>query len=350
MKKLEFYIVDVFAEKKYAGNQLAVFRNSQGLSTEVMQAIARETNFSETTFINSDHLRDDGFDVRIFTPTAEIPFAGHPTLGTAFIIQKMILQESVARIHLNLKVGEIPVELRYKNDSLETRPEKPKSLTEGVSPRVSQHRVCSARTPSQKETLFPSAFPDLLWMKQMNPTFGKRLSPKDVAPILNLSIDELDVSFPIQEVSTGIPFFIVPVKTLQSVKKIKVNLEKYDEFVKRYNPNLDRTDADTVISAGFFVFCPETYEEEHDLNARMFDDYYGVPEDPATGSANGCFLAYLLKHQYFQKDELELRVEQGYEIKRPSLILIKGKIISENEMDIFVGGRAQLIAKGEWYV
>ncbi len=309
MKKLTFYIVDVFAEKKYAGNQLAVFRDSDGLSTEVMQTIARETNFSETTFISSDEQRDGGFNVRIFTPAAEVPFAGHPTLGTTFIIQKMILQENVERINLNLKVGKIPVELHYQNDSL-----------------------------------------DLLWMKQINPVFGKKLSQEEVSPILSLNKNELDSNFPIQEVSTGIPFFIVPVKTLHSIKNIQVNLEKYYEFVKRYNSNLASANADNVVSSGFFVFCPETYEEENDLNARMFDDYYDVPEDPATGSANGCFLAYLLKHNYFQQNALELRVEQGHEMKRPSLVFLKGQIRKDDDMDIFVGGRTQLVAEGEWYV
>ena len=109
MSKIPFYIVDVFAEKKYAGNQLAVFREAHSLSGETMQLIARETNFSETTFILQDEPRDGGYDVRIFTPREEVPFAGHPTLGTAHIIRNEILGGKTDALTLNLKVGKIPV-------------------------------------------------------------------------------------------------------------------------------------------------------------------------------------------------------------------------------------------------
>ncbi len=118
-------------------------------------------------------------------------------------------------------------------------------------------------------------------------------------------------------------------------------MQKYESAIKRANRN-------QVVAAGFFVFCPQTYEKENHINARMFDDYYGVPEDPATGSANGCLLGYLLKHNYFNRKKLELRVEQGYEITRPSLIKIKGKVLGEDEMEILVGGKVQMVAKGEW--
>lgn len=306
MKELNFYIVDVFAEKKYAGNQLAVFRKSAGLSAEEMQAIARETNFSETTFIHSDTERDGGFDVRIFTPTSELPFAGHPTLGTAFIIKETILQRKVERINLNLKVGQIPVELIYENDRLTD-----------------------------------------LWMKQVNPTFGETLARQEVAAILNCSVDDFDPDFPIQEVSTGIPFYIVPMTSLQTVQTLRINHSRYEEFVETHYPNAD---SETVINTGFFVFYPHAVDAGNDSHARMFDPHYGVPEDPATGSANGCFLSYLLKHNYFDKTSLDLRVEQGYEMKRPSILKIRGKRIDEDNYDIRVGGTVKMIAKGKWEV
>lgn len=305
--KLEFYIVDVFAERKCAGNQLAVFRNSGHLSTEEMQTMAREMNFSESTFITSDEMRDGGFDVRIFTPAHEVPFAGHPTLGTAFIIKECILKKDVEQINLNLKVGQIPVRLYYEGNQLQD-----------------------------------------LWMKQINPVFGRTLPADDVAAILGLTADDIDRRFPIHEVSTGIPFFIVPIRTLHAVQRIKVNGSVYDQFIREINPDLHKSNADQVPATAFFVFCPEALESENHLHARMFDDYYGVPEDPATGSANGCFLAYLLKHHYFGKSELDLRVEQGYEMGRPSLVKIKGKVVSEDQMDIFVGGKVEMIARAEW--
>ena len=307
MKNLEFYIVDVFAEKKYAGNQLAVFRNSKNLSDEEMQSIAKETNFSETTFIHSDMIRDGGYDVRIFTPEAEVPFAGHPTLGTAFIIKEYILQRNVEQINLNLKVGQIHVQLFYNNGSL-----------------------------------------DYLWMKQINPIFGKSFSADDVAPILNIDKNDIDLIFPIQEVSTGLPYFIVPLNTLKAIQKIKIDKDKYYEFIRRNNAAIKVRDSENVVSSAFFVFCPQIYDKDNDINARMFDDYYGAPEDAATGSANGCLLGYLLKHNYYNKNALELKVEQGYEIKRPSLIKIKGKVISDGEIEVFVGGKVQMIARGEW--
>jgi trans-2,3-dihydro-3-hydroxyanthranilate isomerase len=297
-----FYFVDVFAEKKYAGNPLAVFRDAADLSDAEMQAIAREINFSETTFILSDYLRDGGYDVRIFTPKAELPFAGHPTLGTAFIIRERIIKQPVQQITLNLGVGKIPVS--FENDGY-------------------------------------------LWMQQINPSFGRRLSANEIAPLLNLKEEDFDQRFPIEEVSTGLPFFIVPLKSLQTVGILRVNLERYYDWLYRAHPVL-KTKPQTLVASGFMIFCPETAEPGNHLHARMFDDYFGVPEDPATGSCCGCLLGYLLKHNYFKKSELDLRVEQGYELGRPSLLRIRGKKISGRQFEIFVGGKVQMAAQGEW--
>jgi trans-2,3-dihydro-3-hydroxyanthranilate isomerase len=181
MSAKPYYIVDVFAETKYAGNQLAVFRNAAAISDHEMQQIARETNYSETTFILSDEPRNGGFDVRIFTPAEEVPFAGHPTLGTAFIIRNEILNGRAEKVLLNLKVGQIPVSFS----------------PDGYS-----------------------------WMRQIQPTFGSQHLPETFAPILELELADFDNRFPIQEVSTGLPFFIVPLKTLQALKKAKVNRER----------------------------------------------------------------------------------------------------------------------------
>ncbi|NIW11879.1 MAG: PhzF family phenazine biosynthesis isomerase, partial [Gammaproteobacteria bacterium] len=188
-----------------------------------------------------------------------------------------------------------------------------------------------------------------LWMNQKSPDFGKTLTPDDITPILNIDEQDIDSRFPIQEVSTGLPFFIVPLKTLCAVQRAKINQESYYNFVRKHNPKLESADSDNVISSAFFIFTQETQDNTNDIHARMFDDYYGVPEDPATGSANGCLLAYLLKYNYFGKKELELRVEQGYEMKRPSLLKITGRLKGEEEIDIFVGGQVQMVAKGEWH-
>jgi trans-2,3-dihydro-3-hydroxyanthranilate isomerase len=288
-----FYIVDVFGEEKYAGNELAVVRQADSLSDLEMQKIAREVNFSETTFILKDEESRGGFDVRIFTPKEELPFAGHPTLGTAYIIQHEILKEPAKEVILNLKIGPIPVTFTYRGQE-----------------------------------------PDILWMKQIKPRFGKTFRPEQVAAVLGLKPDDLDKSFPVEEVSTGMPFIIVPLKTLEAVKMSRVRQEKLSGLIR-----------DTEAKA-LLLFSPETYNSQNDLNVRVFADYHGVPEDPATGSANGCLAGYLVRHKYFDTAQVNIRVEQGYEIGRPSLLLLNAEE-KAGEISIFVGGRVLLIARGE---
>jgi len=289
-----FYIVDVFALEKYTGNQLAIFTNTLGLSDQEMQKIAKEINYSETTFIESPHLRNGGYDVRIFTPNKEIPFAGHPTLGTAYIIQQEIIQQPVETLNLNLKVGQIPVTWHNTTETGE-----------------------------------------VLWMRQNHPTFHKILNAVDLAPVLSLELDEIDSSFPIQEVSTGIPFIIVPLKNHESLKRIRINKDKYFNLV-------EQTQSQEIL-----VFCPETYSPENHLSVRVFAEYLGVPEDPATGSANGCLAGYLVKYAYLGKNPVDIRIEQGYEIGRPSLLLLKAQK-NQDTIEVSVGGKVIMVAKGEF--
>ena len=290
MNGLPFYIVDVFTEKKYAGNQLAVFRDAGGISSDEMQSIAREINFSETTFILSEELNNGGFDVRIFTPKEEVPFAGHPTIGTAHIIHSKIIQGKYNDVILNLKVGQIPVVF-------------------------GQDGFC--------------------WMKQIQPIFGQQHIPDILANILGLDVSEIDERFPIQEVSTGLPFFIVPLKNMATLKKANVDKGKYFDLIK-----------DTV-AKGILVFCPEAHDPQNNISVRVFVDYYGVPEDPATGSGNGCLAGYLVKYRYFGKDSINIRSEQGYEIGRPSLLLLKAEQSSEY-INISVGGKSVIVAQGKF--
>jgi trans-2,3-dihydro-3-hydroxyanthranilate isomerase len=292
MKNLPLYIVDVFAEQKYAGNQLAVVVDTERtLSSEDMQRIALEMNYSETTFILSDKSVSGGYDVRIFTPGEEVPFAGHPTLGTAFVFREAIIGKPIETLLLNLKVGQIPVNFDLKTENM-------------------------------------------LWMQQIAPTFGETLDQQRIANILGLTSEELDDRFPIEEVSTGLPFIIVPIKTLASLQRISLQRDAYFDFV-----------ADRWAQA-ILVFCPEPHELENTLSARMFADCFGIIEDPATGSANGCLAGYLVKHRYFGQAQIDIRVEQGYEIKRPSLLYLKAEDTGE-KIDIFVGGKVVNIAKGQ---
>jgi trans-2,3-dihydro-3-hydroxyanthranilate isomerase len=264
-----FYIVDVFAEDKFAGNQLAVVRGAANLSDVEMQSIAAEMNYSETTFILSDEERNGGYDIRIFTPKEEVPFAGHPTLGTAHVIAHEIKAKPTERIILNLKVGQVPVSLG---------------------------QVC--------------------WLLQPSPTFGGTFTASRLSRVLGLEDEDVDELFPIQEVSTGLPCIVTPLKNLQALKRCRVQPDMYYDLIS------------TTQAKAILVYAPEPYDKA-DLSARFFADYYGVPEDPATGSANGCLAAYLVEHRYFDTDSIEVQVEQGYEIRRPSLLYLRSEKTGE---------------------
>jgi len=293
LTRLLFEFVDVFAEEKYAGNQLAVVRNAGELRDFEMQRIANEMHFSETSFIISDKEKD-GYDVRIFTPMTELPFAGHPTLGTAYVIRNSIVQKPVREVVLNLKVGKIPVTFEKDVDDRE-----------------------------------------ILWMKQIPPTFGRTFNASVISRLLNLNVADINSKFPIQEVSTGTPFTIVPLNTLEAVRRARINKDLQLELAKEARPEV-------------VVFCPETYDKQNNLNVRVFVDLFGIPEDPATGSGNGCLAGYLSNYKFFGSDVVDVRVEQGYEIKRRSLLRLKAHTNKGNqEIEVKVGGRVIPIAAGQ---
>lgn len=286
---IPFYIVDVFAVDKYSGNQLAVVISRNKLNGEEMQRIAKEMNYSETTFVTSV----ENYEVRIFTPEVELPFAGHPIVGTGYILQREFMKGKAKTMALNLQIGQIPILFKYKGDVL-------------------------------SET----------WIEHREPGFSGFFAPDLIADVLNIEENEIDGRFKIQEVSTGVPTIIVPLKSLDVVKKVSINIEKYTRLIQN-------TEAKTIL-----VFCAETYDKHNDLNVRFFANYYGIPEDPATGSANGCLAAYLLKHDYFGKKNIDIRIEQGYEIGRKSLLLIKAQE-KAGKYYITIGGKVILIAKGK---
>lgn len=292
---VRFYIADVFAIDRYTGNQLAVFLDAENLSALQMQQLAREMNYSETTFVLGSHPRADsgGWRVRIFTPAAEIPFAGHPTLGTAAIIDRFVAATPQPELQLDLDVGPIPV-----------------------------------RFDRPAETV---------WMRQPQPEFTAPLAADRVAQlatVLGIDLAAIDARFPVQAVSTGLPFFIVPLKTLATLRSIRTNRDAYFDFI-----------AETA-AKNILAFCPQTRQPENQLSVRVFCDYLGIPEDPATGSANGCLAAYLAAHEYFGAAEIAVRVEQGHEIQRPSLLFLEATKTAIG-IDVSVGGRVVPIARGE---
>jgi trans-2,3-dihydro-3-hydroxyanthranilate isomerase len=289
-RDLKYYIVDVFGSEKYSGNQLAVFTNPQNITSAEMQLIAHETNFSETTFITGYNLDMNIFDVRIFTPYQEVPFAGHPTLGTAFIANKYFLDDFAKEVHLNLLAGKIPV-----------------TRIEGK-----------------------------LWMKQLQPQFGKQFEISTISKVLGLAEDDLLSDFPIETVSTGLPFIIVPVANLSALKKISLDNSIIEKLLQ---------DSKTK---EIIVFSMDTYDGSHQVAARVFVPEYGIIEDAATGSANGCLSAYLLKHNVLKAKSIEITVAQGYEINRPSAIYHNSKL-TDSGYEINIGGKIIPVAEGIWY-
>lgn len=296
---LNFHIVDVFAEEKYQGNQLAVFENADGLSDEMMLKIAQEINFQETAFIISDEEKNGGFDVKIFTPEYEVPFAGHPTLGTAFVLLNSTQNTDKKSIKLNLRIGQVPV-------------------------------------IKENETL---------WLEVKKTIFGKNFSSK-IADLFGLKPEDIDETSPIEVVSTGLPYLILPLRNLAAIQRIRFN----DGQVKNWllDNHLYKTNTPDELTTAFFAFTRETEKAENQLHARMFCYENGkIVEDAATGSANSCLLAYLLKHE---SNEISYRVEQGYEMGRPSLIQIKGELNEKQDFSLKVGGKTKLIAQGKWFV
>lgn len=289
--KREFIICDVFARRRFEGNQLAVFPDGTGLTAEEMQTLAREIHFSETTFITSHGPNERGWPVRIFTPAREVPFAGHPTLGTAYVVWDRFLRRKAEEVRLDLKVGVVPVAAEENG----------------------------AR----------------LVMTQVPPVFGSLVEPEAAARVLGLTRADIDGRFPVQEVSTGLPFVIVPVRTLTAVQGIKVNLAEYYRLT-------DRLEAKAVLA-----FSPETVDPQCRLHVRVFCDYYDVPEDPATGSANGCLCAWLVRYGYLGGKEFAIHVEQGIEVNRPSLLYLQGE--ERNGLILVrVGGGVAVAGKGEF--
>jgi trans-2,3-dihydro-3-hydroxyanthranilate isomerase len=294
MNNIRFLILDVFATGKYTGNQLAVCLNAEGLTDLQMQQIAREINFSETTFVTDSQLVNGGYNTRIFTPTTELPFAGHPTLGTAFAIQQQIVKARIDLVNLNYQVGQIPVDLKYVNDKL-----------------------------------------DILWMHQQEPKFYDPLPVATLAAVIGVDPTDIDDRYPIEPVSTGLPFIIVPLKTLAAVSQAKLDLSLYQ-------PTVANLPAQAIL-----VFCPETVDANCQLHVRVFTECFGIPEDPATGSANGCLAAYLAKHEYFDNSAIDIAVEQGVEMGRASLLYLRAEYTPAS-CPVSIGGRVIHIASGEF--
>ena len=291
-RRLPFVQVDVFTSRPLEGNPLAVYPDSSDLTDEQMQAIAREMNLSETTFIfpgDAGMEQERGIRVRIFTVQEELPFAGHPTLGTAFVLRG---DSGAPEVRLDLKVGTIPV--RFED---------------------------TAGKPVFGE------------MTQAEPSFGQIHDPKKIAEVSGVPVEDIDAELPIQTVSTGVPFTILPLKGLNAMRRLQINHARASEYL--------------AASGGKFFFCVtrETVDPAARLHARML--FYNG-EDPATGSASGCAAAWMVEHGVAQSEERVL-IEQGIEMKRPSQIFVRASQHNGRVVNVRVGGNVVEVLRGELF-
>ena len=299
-RSYEFVQVDVFTQTPLTGNALAVFTDARGLNDDEMQSLAREMNLSETTFVFP---RDpavearEGKKVRIFTVAEELPFAGHPTLGTALHLYASESASNSKEIALDLKAGKIPVRFTANSEN-------------------------AGRNRADGQVFGE--------MRQRDPEFGVTFSRAEVARVIGLAADEIPPEWPIEIVSTGLPFAIVGIRNQETLTNLKFDNAQAAEFLKNSE-------------AKFFYFvCPQRREGRLEAKARMFS--YGV-EDPATGSAAGCAASWMVQHGIANSDE-QVLIRQGVEIRRPGEIHVRATRDGQQVTKVRVGGYAVEVLRG----
>ena len=291
-RRLPFLQFDVFTSRPLEGNPLAVYPDGRGLTDDEMQAIAREMNLSETTFIlprDAATERERGVRVRIFTVQEELPFAGHPTLGTAFALRG---DSGAAQIKLDLNVGTIPVQF--------------------------------TEAPGQP------AFGE---MTQTDPVFGQVHDKQKIAEVTGIPLDDIHPELLIQTVSTGVPFTVLPIRSLEAIRRLQINQQRSSEYLEASG------------SKFFFCVTTETEAPEARLHARML--FYNG-EDPATGSASGCAAAWMVAHGVAKSDE-QVMIEQGIEVKRASRIFVRASQRNDRVVNVRVGGNVVEVLRGELF-
>ncbi len=303
MKCLRYWLLDVFTEQPFGGNQLAVFTDEVLLPTETMQTIAKELNLSETVFVLPGSTPSSK-RLRIFTPNTELPMAGHPTIGTAYLLAaKGMIPVSPGSNHYIFEenVGNIEVLINQIDGKITT--------TEMIQPI---------------------------------PTFYEPYSnPEKIAELLSLDIEDIDNRYPIQTVSAGVPFLYIPVRTLHAMNNIQLRLDIWkDEFSK-----LEET-------SHIFAFTLETTHKESHVHSRMFAPAMGISEDPATGSASGPLGCYIVTYGLIEGNQGHYHMisEQGIQMNRPSFISIKIQKKHEMFHKVSIGGASIIVGTGELYL
>jgi trans-2,3-dihydro-3-hydroxyanthranilate isomerase len=292
---LAYLHYDVFTHDPLAGNQLAVFTDARGLDTARMQRLACEMNFSESTFIL--RAEQSGIDVRmrIFTPHVEMPMAGHPTVGSTFALAHAgVIRPGAKRFVFGLNVGPTPVDLEWQNDVLE-----------------------------------------FVWMTQLPPTFSPPFEPRaDVAAALGLEPADLVPELPVQEITCGVPYLMVPLRDRATVDRAVADLTAMKNLLTN--------------DSAFFLFSIDVGSSGQSIYSRMFAPGVGVIEDPATGSASGPLGCYLVQHRIVSGDGAgKIVSHQGVAMGRPSRIHIAIGGAPDAIHDVKVGGHAVLVGRGE---
>ena len=298
---LSYLHYDVFTAKPLLGNQLAVFTDARGLDTAHMQAIAREMNFSESTFILPNERPDTDIRMRIFTPFNEMPMAGHPTIGSTFALAHSgVIKRSAKRVVFGLNIGPTPVDLEWADEGL-----------------------------------------SFGWMTQRPPTFGPIVSQRAaVADALGLKAEDLSDTLPVQEVSCGVPYLVVALRDHAAVDRAVTD-----------SAGFGRLCAECGLDLPIFLFSVGGPSPDDNVYGRMFAPDFGIIEDPATGSAAGPVGCYVVHHGAVKADAASpIQISQGVAMGRPSRIYVSVEGQAKDITGVKVGGTAILVGRGELLV
>lgn len=284
-----YYQVDVFSDELFGGNPLAVFLRGEDFTESQFQQVAREMNLSETTFVFSPSTPEFDFDIRVFTPEKEIPFAGHPTIGTAYALRKAgMVPANQNKLRLKFKAGVIPVQFEEDDKIYMTQP--PGQILQTIS--------------------------DIEWL----------------AATLGLNVNNIDTNLPIQSATTGFAALLIPIISLRAIQKIDLNLSLLKDVLNDVGVDM------------IYPFTREVINMKNSIHARGFAPFIGIPEDPATGSVAGA-LGYYLNEK--NDDEKKFLIEQGFEIKRPGIIHVE---MNGDNNPIRVGGKSRMVIEGYLYL
>lgn len=295
--EFQFFTLDVFAQRKFEGNQLAVIPNAEGLDGDQMQKIAQEFNYSETVFIKKGDSKFS-WNVRIFTPTSEIDFAGHPNIGAAILLANIVEFNAKEKVELVFRerVGDIPITIHYENS---------------------------------KPVYAELAVAQLPQNGPVPPTKNQ------IAESIGLDISDVDSNQESAAYSCGLPFLFVPILSLRGIKKAALDNDKWKKHLSSY------------WAPQVYLVTKDVEDPKSDFHARMFAPALGIAEDPATGSAVAAFSGFLAKLPKYQNGVFSFTIEQGFEMGRPSILEMSFESKMSKVTKVQVKGKAIIVSRGE---